>query len=86
MLHKVNIAYIKLFDDGRMRPAHHTVFVEAETGDEAAAAALSVHGNKCPDQMPDTRVGVQGVDCPTAEEVAAFNAPDETPKRGRKAA
>lgn len=95
MLHKVTIGYFRLYEDGRKRPDFHTVFVEAETGDEAADAAQVAWNGKLPDQAPDTRIGVHGIDVPTAEEVAAYNAPAEVaeveaepdkPKRGRKKA
>lgn len=87
MLHKVNIGYFKLYEDGRRRPAFHTVFVEADTGDAAADAALVACNGKLPDQLPDSRMGVHGVDVPTAEEAAAYYAQDEAeaPKRRRGA-
>lgn len=89
MLHKVTIGYFRLYEDGRKRPDFYNVIVEADTGDEAASAALVAYGNKCPDQAPETRTGVHGIDVPTQEEIDAFFGEEpkaEAPKRGRKTA
>lgn len=77
MLHKVNIGHFVIDEIGRKRPAFTEVIVEADSGDEAAVKAIAEHGEKLanpPGSSFPMKVGVCGIDCPTAEERAAWEA------------
>lgn len=77
MLHKVNIGHFVIDEIGRKRPAFTEVIVEADSGDEAALRAIAEHGEKLanpPGSSFPMKVGVCGIDCPTAEERTAWEA------------
>lgn len=77
MLHKVNLGHFVIDEVGRKRPAFTVVMVEADSGDAAAAMAIELHGPALanPPGAPFAmKVGVCGIDCPTAEERAAWEA------------
>ena len=77
MLHKVNIGHFIIDEIGRKRPAFTEVIVEADSGDEAALRAIAEHGDKLanpPGSSFPMKVGVCGIDCPSAEERAAWEA------------
>lgn len=77
MLHKVKLGHFTVDETGRKRAAFTEVIVEADSGDGAAQAALDTHGRDLarPDGVDyEMKVGVCGVDQPTAEERAAWEA------------
>lgn len=77
MLHKVRLGHFTVDEIGRKRPTFTEVIVEADSGDSAAKTAIDTYGNDLANPRGSDyamKVGVMGIECPTPEEVAAWQA------------
>ena len=77
MLHKVKLAHFVAFgEEQRLRAAFTEVIVDAVDGDSAAQLALDTNRHLAFPRGPqqETKMGVCGIDMPTAEERATWEA------------